>query len=51
MISTTELGGSLLVSLLALAAPVAAFLVVIVLLWLAVRLLRQLPRRARPSNK
>ena len=37
-----ELGGALLVSLLALAAPLAAIAVVILFLWLAIRLLRQL---------
>jgi hypothetical protein len=50
VIATAELGGALLVSLLALAAPLAALLVVVVFLWLAIRLLRQLSRRARPSN-
>ena len=37
VIATAELGGSLLVSLLALAAPLIALLVVIVFLWLAMR--------------
>lgn len=50
VIATAELGGSLLVSLLALAAPLLAVGVVIVFLWLAIRLLRQLSRRARPSS-
>lgn len=50
VISTTELGGSLLVSLLALVAPVLAFLLIIALLWLAIRVLRQLSRRAGPSS-
>ena len=50
VIATAELGGSLLVSLLALAAPLLALGVVIVFLWLAIRLLRQLSRRARPSS-
>jgi hypothetical protein len=49
-IATVELGGALLVSLLALAAPFAALLVVVVFLWLAFRLLRRLSRRAPPSN-
>jgi uncharacterized protein DUF4126 len=40
VIATAELGGALLVSLLALAAPLAALTVVIVFLWLAIRLLR-----------
>jgi len=38
VISTAELGGALLVSLLALAAPLAALGVVIFFLWLAMRL-------------
>jgi hypothetical protein len=51
IIATAELGGALLVSLLALAAPLAALAVVILFLWLAIRLLRQLFRRAhRPSS-
>jgi len=50
VIATAELGGSLLVSLLALAAPLLALAVVIVFLWLAIRLLRQISGRARPSS-
>jgi hypothetical protein len=50
VVATAELGGSLLVSLLALAAPLLALGVVIVFLWLAIRLLRQISGRARPSN-
>jgi uncharacterized protein DUF4126 len=50
VIATAELGGSLLVSLLALAAPFITLLVVAVFLWLAVRLIRQITRRARPSD-
>ena len=46
VIATGELGGALLVSLLALAAPVAAIAVVIFFLWFAIRLLRRLLRRA-----
>ena len=42
VIATGELGGSVLLSLLALAAPLAAFAVVILLMWLAFRLIRQL---------
>jgi hypothetical protein len=49
-LATAEVGGALAVSILALAAPLAAVLVVGLLLWLAVRLLRILSRRAgRPS--
>lgn len=50
VIATAEVGGALLVSLLALAAPLAALLVVVVFLWLVIRLLRQISGRARPSN-
>jgi uncharacterized protein DUF4126 len=50
VLATAELGGALLVSLLALAAPLAALAVVLLFLWLAVRLLRQLLRAARRSN-
>jgi Domain of unknown function (DUF4126) len=50
VIATAELGGSLLLSLLALAAPLIALLVVAVFLWLAVRLIRQVTRHARPSD-
>src|SRR6516165_7384546 len=44
VISTAELCGALLVSLLALAAPLTALAVVIFFLWLAIRLLRPLFR-------
>jgi hypothetical protein len=50
VIATAELGGALLVSLLALAAPLAALALVILFLWLAIRLLRQLFRGVRSSN-
>jgi hypothetical protein len=49
VVATTELGGSLLVSLLALAAPLLTATVIIVLLWLAIRWLRTLSTRPRPS--
>jgi hypothetical protein len=46
-----ELGGALLVSILALAAPLAALAVVILFLWIAMRFVRQLFRReSRPDN-
>jgi hypothetical protein len=48
IVATAELGGSLLVSLLALAAPIIALLAVGVFLWFAVRLIRKIARRARP---
>jgi hypothetical protein len=50
VIATAELGGALLVTLLALAAPLAALGVVIFFLWLAVRLLRHLFRGANMAN-
>jgi Domain of unknown function (DUF4126) len=50
VIATAELGGSLLVSLLALAAPLIALLVVIVFLWLAMRLIRRIARSANSSS-
>ena len=50
VIATAELLGALLVTLLALAAPLAALGVVIFFLWLAIRLLRHLFRGAHPSN-
>jgi Domain of unknown function (DUF4126) len=39
VIATAELGGALLVSLLALVAPLAAFIAVILFIWWAIRLL------------
>jgi hypothetical protein len=50
VISTAELGGALLVSLLALATPLVALGVVIFFLWSAMRLIRQLFRGERRSN-
>jgi hypothetical protein len=50
VVATAELGGSVLVSLLALAAPIIALLAVGVFLWFAVRLIRKITRRARPAN-
>ncbi len=50
VIATAELGGALLVSLLALAAPLLALAVVILFLWLAIRLLRRLLRAAHPPT-
>jgi len=50
VLSTLELGGALLVSLLALAAPLAALAVVILFLWVALRLLRRLLRATHRSN-
>jgi hypothetical protein len=50
VIATAELGGAALVSLLALAAPLAALAVVILFLWLAMRLRRRLFRAAHRSS-
>ena len=50
VIATGELGGSVLLSLLALAAPLAAFAVVILLLWLALRLIRRTRQGTQRSN-
>jgi hypothetical protein len=49
-IATAEFGGALLVSVLALAAPLATVLLIGLFLWLAVRLLRKLSRRAQRSE-
>ena len=51
VIATAELGGALLVTLLALAAPLAALGLVIFILWLARRLLRHLFQGAHPPNR
>ena len=50
VISTVELGGAALVSFLALAAPLVALAAVILFLWLAIRLLRQLVRGAQRAT-
>jgi hypothetical protein len=49
VVATTELGGSLIVSLLALAAPLLTAAAILVLLWLAIRWLRSLSSKPRPS--
>jgi Domain of unknown function (DUF4126) len=49
VVATGELGGALIVSLLALAAPLAAVGLLALFCWLAVRLLRRLFRRDRPA--
>ena len=50
VIATGELGGSVLLSLLALAAPLAAVAVVILLLWLAFRLIRRRRQGTQRAN-
>ena len=49
VIATTELSGSLIVSILAIAAPLIALLLVVLFLWLALRFLLRLTRRDTPS--
>jgi hypothetical protein len=51
VIASAELGGALLVSLLALTAPLAALGVVILFLWLAMGLIRRLFRREVRFNQ
>jgi hypothetical protein len=46
-VATGELGGSILLTVLAIAAPVIAVALVVLVVWLAVRLLRRLLRPAR----
>lgn len=50
VIATAELGGSLVLSLLALAAPFAALAVVVLFAWLAWRFLRRLSRPPQSSG-
>jgi hypothetical protein len=50
VISTAELGGAVLISFLALAAPIAAIALVALFLYLAMRLLRWLLRGSKSSD-
>jgi Domain of unknown function (DUF4126) len=50
VIATAELGGALLISVLALVAPAAAIAVVVLFLLVATRLLRRLFRRMKSSD-
>ena len=50
VIATAELGGALLITFLALAAPVAAIALVILFMWLTIRLLRRAFRGANASE-
>ena len=50
-LATAEIGGAILVSLLALIAPFVALAVVVVICWLAVRMVRKLMRRGREAAK
>lgn len=49
-VATAELGGALAVPLLALAAPFAALALMILLLWMALRLLRRLRQGVHRTN-
>jgi Domain of unknown function (DUF4126) len=49
-IATGEIAGALIVSLLALLAPLAAVAVAVLFCWVAVRLLRRLFRKERPAD-
>jgi len=51
VVATAELGGASLISILALAAPVAALVLVVLFFWLAFRLVRSLTRRAPAQEK
>jgi hypothetical protein len=48
-VATAELGGSLIVALLALVAPLLTALIIVLLLWLAIRWLRQISRKPHRS--
>jgi hypothetical protein len=50
VVATAELGGAILVPLLALAMPFVALLLVILLFWVAFRMIRRLRRRSHPAN-
>ena len=50
-VATAELGSASLISILALAAPLAALALVILFFWLAFRLLRGLARRSHQPNQ
>ena len=50
VIATAESGGALIVSLLALAAPLAALLLIVAFFWLTIRLLRRITRRTPPPE-
>ncbi|MGQ0684599.1 DUF4126 domain-containing protein [Bradyrhizobium sp.] len=50
-VATAELGGATMVSILALAAPVAALGLVVLFFWMAFRLVRSLARRTQPDGK
>ena len=49
-VATAELGGSLIVSLLALIAPLLTALLIVLMLWLAIRWVRQVSRGGQPTK-
>jgi hypothetical protein len=49
VIATAEFGGSLLVSLMALVAPLLTLVIILALLWLGLRWFRRLAGKPRPS--
>jgi hypothetical protein len=51
VIATAELGGSALMALLSLAAPLIALAAIVLFLWLAVRLWRHAPRAQGPEGR
>jgi hypothetical protein len=50
-VATAELGGATLISILALAAPAAALVLVVLFFWLAFRLIRSLARGTQAEKK
>ena len=50
VIATAELGGALIVSILALVAPLAAFMMIVLFIWWAISLLRQRMQRSTTKN-
>ena len=50
VIATAEFGGSLVVSLLALAAPLLTLIAIVLLLWLGLRWLRRMAQKAPPKQ-
>lgn len=51
VVATAELGGASLISILALAAPVAALALLVLFFWLAYRLIRSLSGQARSEEE
>jgi hypothetical protein len=51
VIATAEFGGSLIVSLLALAAPLLTLIAIVLVLWLGLRWLRRMSRKTPPPKQ